>query len=581
MKRFLGNLLASILGTFLSLLLIFFVIKAAVSGIGNDLEKTVSDNSVLTISLDEPIPENAPTNPLAEYFAELRPMPSLKSVADHIRLARTDNKITGIYLDLGIMSPALAAVEEIRNALIDFKKSGKFVYAYAEVYSQKAYYLASVADSIFINPQGSFDFTGFNGEQMFVKGLLSKLDIDAIVIKAGKYKSAGEMFTEDKMSAPNRLEHSEFINSVYEYYLTQIAKARSCSVAFLKDVSSKLRVKFPEDAVKEKLVDRAVYKDEVLALIKNKCKLGKEDEISFISLKDYVASQTDVEKYSSDKIALIYLNGDIGGGKGDPNRIGSEKLSNAIREAREDDHVKAIVLRINSPGGGALASDVIWREVVLAKARKPVIVSMGSVAASGGYYIAAPANTIVAEPTTITGSIGVFGLIPNLERFWKNKLGITYDRVKTGPYSDIGNPNRTMTEDEKRMIQTYIDTTYSVFKRNVAKGRNLPISDVDSLAQGRIYSGIQALKLGLVDTLGGLDDAIRIAVQAAHLVNYNLRIMPEYESGLKEAVSGMAQSKIIEGDANLQEYLRIKSLLENVTTATGTMMYCPLKWDIR
>ncbi|MGZ8569996.1 MAG: signal peptide peptidase SppA, partial [Bacteroidia bacterium] len=544
MLAFFRSLLACLVAIFLSFFLLIFIIAGIAAAGGDTIE--VKDNSVLVIKLDHEIPERPVDNPffnIPGLADEMNVPVSLKEILSYIKSASTDDKIKGIYLNVSMVQAGYPTLEEIRNALIDFKKSGKFIYSYSEFYTQKNYYLASVSDSIFLNPNGVFSFAGFHSEQMFFKGLLDKLEIEPKLIRAGKYKSAGETFINKSMSDANREQLTAFINSSYGDYLSKISSARKISVEDLKNIADNLLVKFPEDAVKYKLIDKVVYEDEIIKLLRTKTGKKADEDYSDIALATYAKTPHKTEKTGKDRIALIYAVGDIMGGEGDEDQIGSDKLAETIRNAREDDKIKAIVLRINSPGGSALASDVIWREVVLAKAKKPVIASFGDVAASGGYYIAAPADMIFAQPNTITGSIGVFGLVPMLKNFWDKKLGITFDRVVTGKYADLGNLNRAMTAEEEAVIQQYIDKTYSEFKQRVADGRKMPIGKVDSIAQGRIYSGIQAKQIGLVDQLGSLQDAIDAAAKKANLENYSIKIMPKYKPDFRKVFRNMVMVK--------------------------------------
>lgn len=585
MKAFLRNLLASIVGFFISLFLLFsfFIILVVAIAAGGKKEVSIKKDSVIRISLDEAIPERPTDNPLEGFAAfsdEFKLPLSLKTIVDNLERAKNDDKIKGIYLDLSLVQSGLSTLEEIRNALLDFKKSGKFIYAYSELYNQKNYYIASVADSIFFNNQGLFSFTGFHNEQMFFKGTLEKLDVDLKLFRAGKYKSAGETFTRSEMSKEGREQLTAFINSAYKNYLSKISEARGIDTATLRKIAGEGLVRFPEDAVKHKLVDKLYYKDQVIASLKNRLKIDQDKELEPITLYDYSKSERQENPHSDNKIAVIYAVGQIMGGEGSDDQVGSEKLSEAIRKAREDDKVKAIVLRINSPGGSALASDIIWREVVLARDKKPVIASMGDVAASGGYYIAAPAHTIVAQPNTVTGSIGVFALFPNLSKFWNNKLGITWDRVKTGKFADFGNPNRPLLKEEEEIFQQYIDRTYKEFKQRVANGRKLKESFVDSIAQGRIYSGIQAKEIGLVDEFGNLDYAIKLAAEKAKLKDYKLEILPEYHAGFSKIMQGLTSVKEQILVKQLDEEYYILKKAQDIKNMQGVMMLIPFEFDV-
>ncbi len=582
MLAFFRTLLACIVAIFLSFFLLIFMI-AGIAAAGGEAVK-VNKNSVLVMKLDHDIPERPVDNPFLSIpgLAKEMDVPvSLREILSVIKSAAKDDNIKGIYLKTEMIRAGYPTLEEIRNALIDFKKSGKFVYAYSELYTQKNYYLASVADSIFLNPNGVFSFAGFHSEQVYFKGLLDKLEIQPKLIRAGKYKSAGETFINTSMSDANREQLSAFINSSYSDYLSKISAARNISAEELKNIADNLLVKFPEDAVQHKLVHRVIYEDEIINLLKSKTDKKADEDYESISLAKYTKVGKAVEKSGKDKIALIYAVGDIMGGEGDEEQIGSEKIAKTIRKAREDEDIKAIVLRINSPGGSALASDVIWREVVLAKAKKPVIASFGDVAASGGYYIAAPADMIFAQPNTITGSIGVFGLLPMMKEFWNKKLGITFDRVVTGKYADMGNINRPMSAEEEAVIQQYIDKTYTEFKQRVADGRKMPIERVDSIAQGRIYSGIQAKQIGLVDNLGSLQDAIDAAAKKANLKDYSLKIMPKYKQNFSKALGNMVMAKeeVMKEEMGAENY-KIYQRAKAIEKMSGILMYYPFEVNI-
>lgn len=557
------------------------ILIVAIAGSAKE-EVNVKNNSILKIKLDEPIPERPSDNPFEgfTFFSDEFKMPvSLKSILESIEAAKDDKKIKGIFLDLSIVQGGLSTLEEIRNALIDFKTSGKFIYAYSEVYTQKNYYLASVADSVFMNNQGLMSFTGYHNEQIYFKGLLEKLDVDLKLFRAGKYKSAGETFIRKDMSKEARQDLEAFVFSAYSYYLSKISEARKIDTAQLRNIADKALIRFPEDAVTHKLVDKLYYKDQVLASIRKRLEIDDKEKINEISLYKYSRAGHKDKGSSKNKIAVIYAVGQIMGGEGNDEQIGSEKLSEAIRKAREDDKVKAIVLRINSPGGSALASDIIWREVVLARDKKPVIASMGDMAASGGYYIAAPAHTIVAQPNTVTGSIGVFALFPTLTKFWDKKLGINFDRVKTGKFSDFGNPNRPLMPEEEQIFQQYIDRTYKEFKERVANGRNLRDGFVDTIAQGRIYSGIQAKEIGLVDELGNLDYAIKLAAEKANLKDYRLQVLPSYKADFRIIMQGFTSVKtnFIKNELGEDYYLLQKA--KEIKNNQGIMMLFPFEMN--
>ncbi len=536
MKQFFKFVFASMVGIILSSILLFVIFLAVVVGImdGSKEKAEVGDNTILHVNLNIPITERSSSNPLDDL--NIGPFKGnkvlgLNDILKSIKNAKDDDHIKGIYLDASYMLTGFATIEEIRNALLDFKKSGKFIIAYSEIYTQGAYYLASVANKVYLNPQGILELKGFSSEIMFFKGALDKLDIEAQVIKVGTYKSAVEPFILDKMSDANRLQTTELLGSLYQHFTAEIAVSRKMPRDSVVSIANGLKSRAPEDALRLKLVDGLKYKDEVLDELKDKTGVDKDKALKTVSISNYVKT-IKTSSTVSDRIAVIYANGEINGGEGDENTIGSEGISRALRKARLDDKIKAVVLRVNSPGGSSLASDVIWREVSLTKKIKPVIVSMGDYAASGGYYISCAADSIFAEPNTITGSIGVFAIIPNMKGFFNNKLGITFDNVKTGKYADLGDISRPLTAAEKMILQREVDRTYADFTKRVSEGRNISQAYVDSIGQGRVWTGEQAIKLKLVDKLGHLDDAIAAAAHKAKLNDYKIVNYPEIKDGL-------------------------------------------------
>jgi len=552
MKTFLKNVLSTIVGVVLSVvvvvLLFIGIISIAISSFDNNKEGKVDSNSILKIDLTSPIVERASDNPFENLsFANMDPQKELelKSILDNIEKARIDDRIKGIYLNSPFVNGGLSQTEEIRNKLLNFKKSGKFIISYAESYSQKGYYLSSVADEIYLNPEGVLELKGLSAQIMFYKGLLEKLDVDMQIIRHGKFKSAVEPFILDKMSKENREQISLLLTTISDNILDSIASQRGLTLSRVEELSDNLELNTADNCLENDFVDALIYQDELENKLKSK--LGEEEKLKLISLAKYSNAKVKKEgKISRDKIAIIYATGEINSGKGDLKNIGSETTAKAIKKAREDKKVKAIVLRVNSPGGSALASDVIWRETILAKAEKPLVISMGDVAASGGYYIACSADTIVANPTTITGSIGVFGLIPNLQNFYKNKLGITIDTVNTHKYADMG-VNRALSTFEKAKIKEAIEYIYSTFISHVAEGRNMSTAAVDDIGQGRVWTGYDAKHLGLVDVLGGLETAIDIAAKLAKLSDYRIISLPKKEDPLETFIKKMTgeESKYI------------------------------------
>jgi len=530
----------------------------------------VADNSILELTFDHPVKERTSKNP----FEGMR-FPSLKSDQDlglndilkNIEKAKTDSHIKGIFLNLSFLRMGISTAEEIRNALLDFKKSNKFIYAYSEFYTQGSYYLASVADKVYLNPQGNLDFKGLSTELAFFKGALEKLEVEPEIIRHGKFKSAVEPFMSDKMSPENKAQITELQQSIWEQFVDDISQSRNISSEDLMSIANNMSSKNPEDALQLKMVDKLAYYDEVESDLKKITGRSDREKLKLLSVKKYDNVSSATKSLSYKKIAIIYAVGDIGGGEGDDESIGSDRISEAIRKARLDSSIKAIVFRVNSPGGSALASDVIWREVLLAKKAKPFVVSMGDVAASGGYYISCAADTIVAQPNTIKGSIGVFGLLFNTQKMFNNKLGITFDTVKTGKYSGIGSITRPMTAAEKAIIQQQVERIYDTFLSHVSEGRNMSKEAVDSIGQGRVWSGSDAKKLGLVDVLGGVNTAVKIAARMAKLEHYRTVALPEQKEFFQKLLEDLStETKVNFAKEQLGEsykyYQRIQSMLK-------------------
>ena len=583
MKQFFKFVLATIVGIILSTIIIILVIAGLIAGAGADKTVQVDANSILHIEIKYPISERTANNPLANLsFLGLDGDKSigLKDILANIKKAKTDNNIKGILLDESYMLSGQATTEEIRNALIDFKKSGKFVIAYAEVYTKGFYYLASVADKVYINPKGVFEFDGFSSKTMFFKGALDKLGIEAQVIRVGTFKSAVEPMILTKMSDANRLQVSSYLNSLYDHYLTGISKARGINKDSLFNYANQARIQQPEDALKLKMVDGLKYRDELLDELKGKLKIKSKENISSVELSEYTKADNDVDtkEISTNRIAVVYAAGDIASGEGDDNSIGSETTAKALRKVRTDDKIKAVVLRVNSPGGSSLASDVIWREVMLTKKVKPIIVSMGDVAASGGYYISCAADSIIAEPNTITGSIGIFAVLPNMQKLFNDKLGITFDGVKTGQFADLGNTSRPLTPAEKLILQNQINHGYDDFTKAVAEGRHKTQAYINSIGQGRVWTGEQALEIGLVDRLGNIDDAVKSAAKMARLKDYRLVAYPEQKSVLNklgESFSIQMKTRMLKSELgeNYPVYEQIKNLTSTMRTPLARMEY--------
>lgn len=562
MRQFFKFLFASFFGGLLAIVCGVFLLFAIGAGIASMSEKEVviEENTLLTPDFSKRITERKIDDPFSNLGMNGNFQSSsglaLTSITKALKEAKTDDRIKGLFLDMTIFQGGRSSLHTVKKALEDFKTSGKPIYAYADYYTESTYYLASLADSIYMQPAGMFSFDGASMEMMFFRTMFEKLDIEPRVFKHGKYKSAGEPFSETKMSKANREQMHELMQSLYTQYLANVSENRGIDSATLRAIATELKIREPEDAKNLGLIDGLVYRDEVMAKLAQLMGEDKYADINKVGIGSYASSIND--EYNSDKVGVVYAVGPINMGEGDDENIGATRISAALRKARLDDKVKAVVLRVNSPGGSALASDVILREVELIKeAGKPIVVSMGDVAASGGYYIACKADEIIAQPNTITGSIGVIGFIPGTEKFFENKLGITYDRIKTGPYADLGNPNRPMSDDERSIIQNSLDVIYDDFVGHVSQGRGITKEMVDSLGRGRVWTGEQAIERKLVDRLGSLDDAIASAASRASLEGYEIKEFPKAKNAFEELVKGLGgnvKARIIESEMGAEPY---------------------------
>ena len=545
MKSFFKNILSTIIGIISSILLLVIILLVIIAIASTDNEVKIKKNSILKIDLsNNTIVERSPTNPLEafNFTGEMTENLELKIVLDNIEKAKNDDNIVAIYLNNTIINAGLSQTEEIRNKLLEFKKTGKRIISYSEVYSQLSYYLSSVSNSIYLNPEGVIDLKGLSASPMFYKGLLEKLDIDMQIIRHGKFKSAVEPFTLTKMSAENRDQMSLFLNSIADNLMDSIANQRGLALSDVQNHANQLSLENAKSCIELKYVDALIYQDQVNDSLLS---LSKSEKLNIISINKYSNVKVNTNDISRNKIAIIYATGSINSGKGSETSIGSETTAKAIKDAREDKNVKGIVFRINSGGGSALASDVIWRETILTKeANIPFVVSMGDYAASGGYYIACAADSIVANPTTLTGSIGVFGMIPNLQNFYKNKLGITIDTANTNKYADMG-INRPLTNYEKRKIQKSIENVYETFITHVSEGRNISKSSVNEIGQGRIWTGYDAKKIGLIDTYGGIEKAVDIASTLANINDYRIISLPKKKDPFSEFATKLASGSNI------------------------------------
>ncbi len=528
-KMFFASLLAMIVAGIVVPILVIGIIVAVISKSVNKEKITKVDaNSVLVVDLDKRFHEQGQSNSIAAFTHENSYSGGLYDMLHAIKYAKTDDNIKGILIKLSASPNGWATLQQLRMALSDFKLSNKFIYAYGENITQGAYYIGSVADSVYMNPVGNFDLKGFATILAFFKGTLDKLELKPEIFYAGKFKSATEPFRADKMSEPNREQIQAFQKDFWSEFVQAVSQHTHTDTANINMLATTGTIQFPSDALKYKLVDGLLYWDEMENRLRGKTGTKESEDIKYVSLDDYVAKARTGQKLNDKKIAIVFAEGAINDGEqSDEYEIAAKTFIETIRKVKKDDKIKAVVLRINSPGGSALASDVILRELNLLKQKKPLIVSMGDYAASGGYYIAAEADSIFALPNTITGSIGVFSMLFSFEGLAKNKLGITFDGVKNAPYADFPTASRPLNEDESKRMQNSVDNIYSIFKGHVSKGRNISMADVDSIAQGRVWTGTQALKIRLVDGLGNLDRALQSAAAMAKISDYKLVTFPE------------------------------------------------------
>jgi protease-4 len=526
-KMFFASLLAIIVSGVIAVGLIIGVV-VGITKMVSDKENKVTTGNVLTIDLSKKIHELGEKNPFAALNNGAGYVAGLYDIIKAIGHAKTDAGIKGILLKMNSSANGWATMQQLRLALVDFKKSGKFIYAYGEDISQGCYFMASAADSVYLNPAGNMDLKGFATVMPFFKGTLEKLELEPEIYYAGKFKSATEPFRADKMSEPNRLQVTAYQNGIWNEFLAAAAEYSRTDKATVNGWAQTGAIQFPADALNNKLVAGLLYQDEVEQRIKAKTGQGEKDELKYETINDYAFTVKNDNKISEQRIAVIFAEGDIvDGEQNNEHEIASKTICEEIRKVRNNDKIKAVVLRVNSPGGSALASEVILRELTLLKAKKHLIISMGDYAASGGYYISSGADSIFALPTTITGSIGVFSLLFNMDKLAKNKLGITFDGVKNAPYADVPTTTRPLTPEEAQRMQGSVDKIYDLFKKHVSEGRRLSLADVDSIAQGRVWTGSDALGIGLVDALGGLDRAIASAASMAKIFDYKVVTYPE------------------------------------------------------
>ena len=582
--NFFRKVLASCLGTTLAIILItflgFFLVGIVASSFGNTDKVTVTSNSILKINLEDAVKDYVPVtdDPFTMLFEE--DSFQLSEVLNAIENAKYDDNIQGISIEGGFINAGISQTQAIRNKLLEFKDTGKFITSYADFYTQKNYYLSSVSDSIYVTPYGMVDFKGLSSERLFYKDFQDKYGVKMEVIRHGKYKSAVEGYLDNKMSDANREQISSFLNSIWSEFVDDIAVSRNMSVEELNVLADELQGRDSDIAVASNLLDGAIYKDEYNEVLEELA----GDEYKSVNIADYISTgKGRIRTTSSNKIAILYAQGNILYGKGDESYIGQESMIKAIRKIKKDSKIKAVVLRVNSPGGVALTADLIWRELELLKQEKTLVVSMGNYAASGGYYIACNADKIFAEPTTITGSIGVFGTIPNFSGLAKN-IGINAEQVSTNKNSMGYSPYEPMTKDFYNVTKEGIERVYTMFLERVAKGRNMTYDQVDEVAQGRVWTGKEALEVGLVDELGSLDDAIAAAAELAELDSYKTSNYPRYKKDFEDSFKGFPFMSIKEnmmekemGEANYKIYKEVQAMSQ----LEGIQMLLPYEIDIK
>jgi protease-4 len=548
MKSFFSSFFAAILALFVFSIVGLMLLIGSAAAFSSDEPTVIPTNAVLVIDLNDNFTEKEVSDPFTELMNPgSGKVPSLSNVIGLIQHAKKDSSIKGIYIKCQQNSNGYASSEEIRKALVDFKKSNKFIFAYGETISQKGYWIGNVANQIYTHPQGGLEFSGFSLETVFLKGMLDKLDVEMQVFYAGKFKSATEPFRYTKMSDANKQQTSVWLNGLYDHFINSVANARQIAPEKLKAMANEAKIQSAQDALSNGLVDGLIYDDQLKKTIAKKLNGVKENDIPFVSIKDY-AKSVPLRGTGAGKIAVVYADGDIVMGKNVKDAIASDDFRMLLQKIRADESIDALVLRVNSPGGSALASDIIWRELELIKGKIPVIVSMGDVAASGGYYIASGADSIYADANTITGSIGVFTVIPNISGFMNNKLGISFDGVKTAPYADAPSATRPLNTMEQKMLQAGVDSIYNTFKSRVAKGRKKSMDYVDSIAQGRVWLGSDAINVGLVDRIGTLNDALASAAKMAKLKGYSIKQYPESKSFLEDLIE------------DYKDYVKVKSI---------------------
>lgn len=588
MKDFLKFTLATVVGIVLSSIVLFFISFLIIAGLlsSSETETVVKKNSVMMLELNGSLAERSQDNPFDRFLGNDNAVYGLDDILASIKKAKTHDHIKGIYIQATSLGTHFASLQEIRAALADFKESGKFIYAYSDSYTQGMYYLSSVADKVMLNPKGLVEWKGIAARPMFFKGLLENIGVEMQIVKVGTYKSAVEIFNNTEMSAENREQMTEYVSSVWDSWVSEVSQSRNLSAESLNELADQMIMfKLAEESVQKGLVDTLIYHNDIRNYIKSQMGLTEDDRLPLLNLSDMINVKKNVPKDKSGQIvAVYYAYGDIttasamtDNGEG----IASEKVIKDLRKLQKDENVKAVVLRINSGGGSAYASEQIWYAVEQLKKEKPVVVSMGDYAASGGYYIACNADWIVAEPTTLTGSIGIFGMIPNVKKL-TDKVGISFDVVKTNKFADFGALGRGLNNDEIALLQAYINNGYDLFIGRCAEGRNKTKEEIDLIGQGRIWTGTKALELGLIDELGGIDKALEVAIGKAEIDSYTILSYPEKESFfsllLSENTGNYIESNFLKN--NLGDYYNEFSFLKNLKDADRLQARTPFILNI-
>ena len=557
----------------------FFILIGIIAASSNN-QVAINDDSVLLLKLEGEIHEQIPDDPFADIFEnEVTPLGLLSSIKA-IEEAKNDDRIKGLFISAGFANAGFATLRELREAIIDFQLSGKFVYAYGEFMTEGAYYLSSVADEIYLHPESSIEFNGLSANVSFFKGALDKLGVEPQIFRVGEFKSAIEPFIREDLSPENRLQLEEWLGSLNKVLISEISQARNMEEAEVMEIAHSMLVTNAQKALEYGLITGIFYSDQVREKINKSLGAEIDDEINFVSTDDYYQNWKLTADLPSDKIAVVVAEGEILSGRGNNYQVGSQKFASTIRKLRKNSRVKAMVIRVNSPGGGMTASDVIWREIELAKQQMPVIASMSDYATSGGYYLAMPCDTIVSHPTTLTGSIGVFGMLFNFGPLLSEKMGITHDVVRTGEYSDIFTITRSLTEQEREIIQSGVEKSYSTFIEKAAKGRDVDVKQIADVASGRIWSGTMALENGLVDVLGNFNDAVQIAASSAGLTEYQVAFYPEQKTFFEEFISDFGGQIKILTNQTFEIWGPYANVLEKVKEYEGIQARLPFQFQI-